>query len=81
MTIVDLLNIATKFTNGEDVVGAIFRKGKDSCDAGEPSREKRERRNILTSAGGTTVLAREEEEVATADRPPRPPAKSSGNHF
>jgi hypothetical protein len=34
------MNIGTKFANEEDVVGAIFRKGKSSGDAGEPSSEK-----------------------------------------
>lgn len=39
-TIVDLLNIATKFVDGEDAVGAIFCKGKSSCDTSEQSSEK-----------------------------------------
>jgi hypothetical protein len=34
------MNIATKFADEEGVVGAIFRKGKSSGDAGEPSGEK-----------------------------------------
>jgi hypothetical protein len=42
-TTADLLDIATKFDDGEDAVGAIFRKGKSSRDVGEPSGEKRER--------------------------------------
>jgi hypothetical protein len=38
-----LFDIATKFADGEDAVGAIFRQGKSSCDAGEPSGERRDR--------------------------------------
>jgi hypothetical protein len=51
-TVVDLLDIATKFNDGEDAVGAIFRKGKGPHDAGEPSGEKRERREHLRAPRG-----------------------------
>lgn len=68
-TTVDLLNIATKFTDGEDVVGAIFRKGKGPCDAGEPSTEKRDRRNIPTSTGGTTILGVKKKLPPRTDHP------------
>jgi hypothetical protein len=40
----DQLDIATKFADGEDTVGAIFRKGKGPRDAGEPNGERREHR-------------------------------------
>jgi hypothetical protein len=40
----DLLDIATKFADGEDTVGAIFRNGKGTHDPGEPICEKREHR-------------------------------------
>jgi hypothetical protein len=39
----DLLDIATKFTDGEDVVWAIFHKGKTPQDVGETSGVKKER--------------------------------------
>jgi hypothetical protein len=36
----NLLNKATKFADGKDVVGAIFHKEKSPCNASEPSDEK-----------------------------------------
>jgi hypothetical protein len=39
----DLLGIVTKFTDQEDLEGAIFRNGKSPRDAGEPSSKKRDR--------------------------------------
>jgi hypothetical protein len=42
-TIVDLLDIATKFADEEDVVEAIFRKGKTPHDADNTSGVKWER--------------------------------------
>jgi hypothetical protein len=43
-TTMDQLDIATKFADGEDTVGAIFRKGKGPREAGEPNGERREHR-------------------------------------
>jgi hypothetical protein len=71
-TIANLLDIATKFADGEDMVGAIFRKGKSSRDTGKLSGEKREH---------WEHPRRSKEEVATADWPLRPPAKNGGDHF
>lgn len=39
-TTVDLLNIATKFTGGEDVVGAIFERGRARAMLASPVERK-----------------------------------------
>lgn len=77
----DLLNIATKFANGEDAVGAIFCKEKSPHDADEPSGEKSECREHLDRHKRNHHPRRRTEEIATPDWPPRPPAKSGGDHF
>lgn len=79
-TTADLLDIATKFVDGENVVGAIFRKGKSPRDAGKPSCEKKERREH-PDRRRRNHRPRRDEEVATADQPPRPPAKNGGDQF
>lgn len=38
-----ILNISTKFADGEDMVGAIFYKGKSPHDPSEPSDDKERR--------------------------------------
>jgi hypothetical protein len=80
-TTTDLLDIAIKFIDGEDVVGAIFRKGKSSRDAGEPIDKKRERREHPDRHRRNHHPWRGEEEVATADWSPKPPVKNDDDHF
>jgi hypothetical protein len=64
-TTADLLDIATKFADWEDAVGAIFRKGKSPRDAGDPSGEKRERREHPDRRQRNHRPWRNEEEVTT----------------
>jgi hypothetical protein len=80
-TTTDLLDIATKFVDREDTIGAIFGKGKSSYDADEPSGKKREHREHPDRRQGNHHPQSGEEEVATMDRPSRPPTKSGGDHF
>lgn len=82
MTVADLLNIATKFANKEDVVGAIFRKGKSPHDADVPCSERRDSREYLDRHWRKHRPARtKDREVTVADWPPRPPVKNDNDHF
>lgn len=73
-TTMDLLDIATKFANREDAVGAIFHMGKGPRDAGEPSGERREHWEHPDKHRRNHRPRLDEQEFTTADRPPRPPA-------
>jgi hypothetical protein len=79
---VDLFDIAIKFADREDTVGAIFLKGKSKRNAGEPSGEKRDRQEHPDRHRRNYRPTRiEEGEVAAVDRPPRLPTKNNNNHF
>jgi hypothetical protein len=78
---VDLLDIAIKFVDGEEAVWAIFHKGKGPHDIGEPSGGMREHRGHPNKRRRNHRAQRDEEEVTTTDRPPRPLAKNSDDHF
>jgi hypothetical protein len=77
---VDLLDIATKFTDREDAVGAIFCKGKSSRDADEPSSKNRECQEHPDRHERNHRPSRNEE-VAAADWPPKPSTKNNSDHF
>ena len=81
-TTTDLLDIATKFVDGEDAVGTIFRKGKAPCHTGESTsgvkKNQHDRRDKRRRDGRPR---RTENEVAAADRPLRPPSKADTSHF
>jgi hypothetical protein len=51
----DLLDIATKFVDEEDTIGATFCKEKSPHDTDEPSSEKGSVGNTLTCAGGSII--------------------------
>ena len=67
-----LLDIATKFTDMEDTLGAIFCKGKGPRDASEPNGEKWECQELPNKRRRNHHPLHNEEEVAKVDRRPRP---------
>lgn len=85
-TVTDLFGIATKFTDGDDAVGAIFPKGKNPRDTSkpsdEPSDERRDQREHPNKRQRNYHPTRTEEgEVAAADRPHKSSAKNNNDHF
>jgi hypothetical protein len=64
-----LLDIVTKFTNREDMVGSIFRKGKTPHDASNTSGMTKERREHSDKCRSGNHTWREGNEVDTSTRP------------
>jgi hypothetical protein len=72
-TTANLLDIATKFVDGEDAVGAIFRKGKSPHNSSEASNVKKDRQEHPDKHRRNHRPQRDEGEVATVSQPPRSP--------
>lgn len=77
----DLLDIATKFVDKEDTVGAIFCKGHSPRDVGKASDVKKDRPEHPDKCKRNHHPRCDEGEVAMADRSPRTPTKNGGDHF
>ncbi|WVZ84190.1 hypothetical protein U9M48_031246 [Paspalum notatum var. saurae] len=71
-TTTDLLDNATKFADGEDAVGAIFRKGRPSHEDGEgTSGVNKDRRDRRDKRRQDDHPCHGKNEVAAAERPPK----------
>jgi hypothetical protein len=76
----NLFNLATKFTDGEEAVGAIFCKGKGPHKIGEPSKKKRERWEHLNK-NQINHHPQHDEEVSTVDQTPKPTGQKRWRPF
>jgi hypothetical protein len=80
--VADLFDIATKFADGEYIVGVIFHRGNSLRDAGEPNGERGDRREHPDRRRRNYYPTHTKEgEVTTADQPPMPLAKNNNDHF